>query len=130
MVSEVVAVTYRLSNPSRETESTSSDLRSRYAGPIVHRFGWTGKRLRKNGCERFSHGGPSRQERSGAPGMVHYTPAKHDVLSLTRALAVEYYVQLNCIYPVGTTIAMILGATTCEFREPENEKAFGMPNAA
>ena len=46
---------------------------------------------------------------SGAPHMVHYTAAKHGVLGLTRALAVEwgkYNINVNCICPGGTLTPM------------------------
>ena len=46
---------------------------------------------------------------SGAPNLVHYTAAKHGVLGLTRALAVEWgkhNITVNCICPGGTLTPM------------------------
>ena len=45
----------------------------------------------------------------GAPNLVHYTAAKHGVLGLTRALAVEWgkhNITVNCICPGGTLTPM------------------------
>lgn len=56
---------------------------------------------------------------SGVPGMVHYTAAKHGVLGLTRALAVEwgkYNINVNCICPGATTTPLMLNATTDQWR--------------
>jgi gluconate 5-dehydrogenase len=47
---------------------------------------------------------------SGAPNTAHYTAAKHGVLGLTRALAVEwgkYNINVNCICPGGTLTPMV-----------------------
>jgi meso-butanediol dehydrogenase/(S,S)-butanediol dehydrogenase/diacetyl reductase len=54
----------------------------------------------------------------GVPGMAAYTAAKHGVVGLTRALAVEWApfgVRVNCICPGATLTPMLLGATP-EFR--------------
>ena len=50
---------------------------------------------------------------SGAPDTAHYTAAKHGVLGLTRALAVEwakYGINVNCICPGGTMTPMSEGS--------------------
>jgi NAD(P)-dependent dehydrogenase (short-subunit alcohol dehydrogenase family) len=50
---------------------------------------------------------------SGAPETATYTAAKHGVLGLTRALAVEwakYGINVNCICPGGTLTPMSQGA--------------------
>lgn len=55
----------------------------------------------------------------GVPGMAAYTAAKHGVVGLTRALAVEWGptgVRVNCICPGATTSPMLL-TTTPEYRE-------------
>ena len=57
---------------------------------------------------------------NGVPGMVHYTAAKHGVLGLTQALAVEwgkYNVHVNCICPGATTTPLIVAATTPRWRQ-------------
>ena len=57
---------------------------------------------------------------NGVPGMVHYTAAKHGVLGLTRALAVEwgkYNVFVNCICPGATTTPLMVSATTPQWRQ-------------
>ena len=57
---------------------------------------------------------------SGVPGMAHYTAAKHGVLGLTRALAVEwgkYNVHVNCICPGATTTPLMITATTPKWRQ-------------
>jgi NAD(P)-dependent dehydrogenase (short-subunit alcohol dehydrogenase family) len=56
----------------------------------------------------------------GVPQMVAYTAAKHGVVGLTRALAVEwakYGVRVNCICPGATMTPMFLGVTTAGYRE-------------
>ena len=62
---------------------------------------------------------------SGVPGMVHYTAAKHGVLGLTRALAVEWgkhNVHVNCICPGATTTAMMLGCTDEKWRSERQQR--------
>jgi NAD(P)-dependent dehydrogenase (short-subunit alcohol dehydrogenase family) len=56
---------------------------------------------------------------SGVPGMVHYTAAKHGVLGLTRALAVEwgkYNIHVNCVCPGATATPLMFNATTEQWR--------------
>jgi 3-oxoacyl-[acyl-carrier protein] reductase len=55
---------------------------------------------------------------SGVPGMAAYTAAKHGVVGLTRALAVEWGragVRVNCICP-GATLTPMLLATSDDYR--------------
>ncbi len=55
----------------------------------------------------------------GVPGMAAYTAAKHGVVGLTRALAVEWGpsgVRVNCICP-GATMSPMFLTTTPEYRE-------------
>ena len=62
---------------------------------------------------------------SGVPGMVHYTAAKHGVLGLTRALAVEwgkYNVYVNCICPGATTTPLMLGCTNQKWRSARQRR--------
>jgi len=62
---------------------------------------------------------------SGVPGMVHYTAAKHGVLGLTRALAVEwgkYHVHINCICPGATTTPLMLGCTDEKWRAQREQR--------
>ena len=62
---------------------------------------------------------------SGVPGMVHYTAAKHGVLGLTRALAVEwgkYNVHVNCICPGATTTPLMLGCTDEKWRAERQKR--------
>jgi NAD(P)-dependent dehydrogenase (short-subunit alcohol dehydrogenase family) len=54
----------------------------------------------------------------GVPSMAAYTAAKHGVVGLTRALAIEWArhnIRVNCICP-GATLTPMLQATTDEFR--------------
>jgi NAD(P)-dependent dehydrogenase (short-subunit alcohol dehydrogenase family) len=56
---------------------------------------------------------------AGVPRMVAYTAAKHGVVGLTRALAVELgrrQVRVNCVCP-GATLTPMLLATPDEYRE-------------
>ena len=62
---------------------------------------------------------------SGVPGMVHYTAAKHGVLGLTRALAVEwgkYNIHVNCICPGATTTPLMLSSTTEPWRADRKKR--------
>ena len=62
---------------------------------------------------------------SGVPGMVHYTAAKHGVLGLTRALAVEwgkYNIHVNCICPGATTTPLMLSSTTEQWRTDRKKR--------
>lgn len=62
---------------------------------------------------------------SGVPGMVHYTAAKHGVLGLTRALAVEwgkYNVYVNCICPGATATPLMLGCTDQKWRSARQRR--------
>jgi len=55
----------------------------------------------------------------GVPGMAAYTAAKHGVVGLTRALAVEWGpagVRVNCLCP-GATMSPMFLTTTPEYRE-------------
>jgi NAD(P)-dependent dehydrogenase (short-subunit alcohol dehydrogenase family) len=55
----------------------------------------------------------------GVPAMTAYVAAKHGVIGLTRALAVEwarFNVQVNCVCPGATLTEMLLSATTPEYR--------------
>ena len=57
---------------------------------------------------------------SGVPYMAHYTAAKHGIVGLTKALAVEwgkYNINVNCICPGATQTAMLLQSTTEEYRK-------------
>jgi NAD(P)-dependent dehydrogenase (short-subunit alcohol dehydrogenase family) len=70
----------------------------------------------------------------GVPGMAAYTAAKHGVVGLTKALAVEwgpYGVRVNCICP-GATLTPMLLATTEEFRASRSRRIplgrFGEPS--
>lgn len=70
----------------------------------------------------------------GVPGMAAYTAAKHGVVGLTRALAVEWApfgVRVNCICP-GATLTPMLLATTEEFRASRSRRIplgrFGEPS--
>jgi NAD(P)-dependent dehydrogenase (short-subunit alcohol dehydrogenase family) len=69
----------------------------------------------------------------GVPAMAAYTAAKHGVVGLTRALAVEWArfgVRVNCICPGATLTPMLLG-TTEEFRASRSRRIplgrFGEP---
>jgi NAD(P)-dependent dehydrogenase (short-subunit alcohol dehydrogenase family) len=60
----------------------------------------------------------------GVPAMAAYTAAKHGVVGLTRALAVEWArfgVRVNCICP-GATLTPMLLATTEEFRASRSRR--------
>ena len=64
---------------------------------------------------------------AGIPSMAHYCAAKHGVVGLTKALAVEwgkYNVNVNCICPGATLTPLLLGATTESHR---NERARKVP---
>ena len=55
----------------------------------------------------------------GVPAMAHYTAAKHGIVGLTRALAVEWgrhNIHVNCICPGATATQMLLSITTEEYR--------------
>jgi NAD(P)-dependent dehydrogenase (short-subunit alcohol dehydrogenase family) len=57
---------------------------------------------------------------AGAPYFAHYTAAKHGVVGLTKALAVEwgkFNINVNCICPGATETPMFLAATTPEIRK-------------
>lgn len=62
---------------------------------------------------------------SGAPYFAHYTAAKHGVVGLTKALAVEwgkYNINVNCICPGATETPMFFEATTPEIREKRAQR--------
>jgi NAD(P)-dependent dehydrogenase (short-subunit alcohol dehydrogenase family) len=57
---------------------------------------------------------------AGVPYMAHYTAAKHGVVGLTKALAVEwgkYNVNVNCICPGATETPMFINTLSAEARE-------------
>ena len=56
---------------------------------------------------------------TGVPAMAHYTAAKHGIVGLTRALAVEWgrhNIHVNCICPGATMTSMLMSSTTEEYR--------------
>ena len=62
---------------------------------------------------------------TGAPYFAHYTAAKHGVVGLTKALAVEwgkYNINVNCICPGATETPMFFEATTPEIRKKRAER--------
>ncbi len=62
---------------------------------------------------------------SGVPYMAHYTAAKHGIVGLTKALAVEwgkYEVHVNCICPGATATPMLLDNTTEEYRAERSRR--------
>ena len=62
---------------------------------------------------------------SGVPYMAHYIAAKHGVVGLTRALAVEwgkYEIHVNCICPGATATPMLLENTTEEYRADRSRR--------
>lgn len=70
----------------------------------------------------------------GVPSMAAYTAAKHGVVGLTRALAVEwarYKIRVNCICP-GATLTPMLQGTSDEFRAARTRRIplgrFGDPD--
>jgi len=66
---------------------------------------------------------------AGVPGMAAYTAAKHGVVGLTRALAVEwgqFSINVNCVCPGSTTTPMLMGCTDDQWRE---ERAARIPLA-
>jgi NAD(P)-dependent dehydrogenase (short-subunit alcohol dehydrogenase family) len=70
----------------------------------------------------------------GVPGMAAYTAAKHGVVGLTKALAIEWArfgVRVNCICP-GATLTPMLLSTTEEFRASRSRRIplgrFGEPS--
>lgn len=57
---------------------------------------------------------------AGVPYMAHYTAAKHGVVGLTKALAVEwgkYNINVNCICPGATETPMFLATLPLEARQ-------------
>jgi NAD(P)-dependent dehydrogenase (short-subunit alcohol dehydrogenase family) len=62
---------------------------------------------------------------SGVPYMAHYTAAKHGVVGLTKALAVEwgkYNVHVNCICPGATQTAMLMSTTDEAYRKERSRR--------
>lgn len=62
---------------------------------------------------------------AGAPYLAHYTAAKHGIVGLTKALAVEwgkYNINVNCVCPGATETPMFFGATTPEIRKNRAER--------
>jgi NAD(P)-dependent dehydrogenase (short-subunit alcohol dehydrogenase family) len=60
----------------------------------------------------------------GVPQMTAYTAAKHAVVGLTKALAIEWGragVRVNCVCP-GATLTPMLMATSAEYREGRIER--------
>lgn len=60
----------------------------------------------------------------GVPNMVAYSAAKHGVVGLTKALAVEWAragVRVNCVCP-GATLTPMLMATSQEYRDGRTER--------
>ena len=68
------------------------------------------------------------------PYSAHYTAAKHGIVGLTKALAVEwakYNINVNCVCPGATATAMLLESTSEEFRASRSKRIplqrFGTP---
>ena len=62
---------------------------------------------------------------TGVPGMAHYSAAKHGVVGLTRALAVEwgkYNINVNCICPGATATPMLMQSTDEAWRENRSSR--------
>jgi len=62
---------------------------------------------------------------SGVPYMVHYTAAKHGIVGLTKALAVEwgkYNIHVNCICPGATATPMLIESTSEEYRAERSRR--------
>lgn len=61
---------------------------------------------------------------TGAPCLAHYTAAKHGVVGLTKALAVEwgkYNINVNCICP-GATLTPMLKSLGPKYREERTKR--------
>jgi SDR family mycofactocin-dependent oxidoreductase len=66
----------------------------------------------------------------GYPGISHYTAAKHGLLGLTRALAIElapHRIRVNCVLPGGVRTSMGTSEAMQEWlrAEPEASRALG-----
>ena len=66
----------------------------------------------------------------GYPGISHYTAAKHGLLGLTRALAIElapHRIRVNCVLPGGVRTSMGTSAAMQQWlrAEPEASRALG-----
>jgi NAD(P)-dependent dehydrogenase (short-subunit alcohol dehydrogenase family) len=91
---------------------------------IVYTCQLAGKVMIKQGAGKIVNFG-STAGVAGAPYFSHYTAAKHGVVGLTRALAVEwgkYKINVNCICPGATETSMFMEATTPEMRKKRAER--------
>lgn len=62
---------------------------------------------------------------SASPYMAAYSAAKHGVVGLTKALAIEWgkhNIRVNCICPGATETAMLLGTTTETYRAERRKR--------
>lgn len=91
---------------------------------VVYTCQIVGKEMIKQGGGKIINFG-STAGVSGAPYFSHYTAAKHGVVGLTKALAVEwgkYSINVNCICPGATETSMFIEATTPDMRKKRAER--------